>query len=167
MQVSQYSDGQQYRLPTKNGCILFLPLTRELFVNTFQVHDSVANLMSRVDNYFIKCRGQFVSNTKTEDLEELPSIAKEFPEEKVQKQLLSSFHKTMSTQTSGSVPADKIEQVTRTNFQLELIESVDCFLDGHGNYDNNLLSFKIISLETNHFLDSKVICIYQLAVQTI
>ena len=52
---------------------------------------------------------------------------------------------TKSTQTSGSVFADRIEQVKKTKFELELIKIVDCFLDGHGNYTSNLVSFKIKS----------------------
>ena len=53
---------------------------------------------------------------------------------------------TKSTQTSGSVFADRIEQVKKFNFELELIKFVDCFLDGHGNYTSILVSFKIKSL---------------------
>ena len=40
----------------------------------------------------------------------------------------------------------RIEKVKKTKFELELIKVVDCFLDGHGNYDSNLVSFKIKSL---------------------
>ena len=36
------------------------------------------------------------------------------------KPLLSSFQNTKSTQTSGSVSADTIEQVKKTEFELEL-----------------------------------------------
>ena len=63
--------------------------------------------------------------------------------------------------------AERIEKIKKTKFELDLIKIVDCFLDGHGNYDSNLVSFKIISLETNHFLKSKEICINQLVVQMI
>ena len=42
--------------------------------------------------------------------------------------------------------AKRIEKVKKTKFKLELIKIVDCFLDGHGNYDSNLVSFKIKSL---------------------
>ena len=66
--------------------------------------------------------------------------------EKGQKHLLSSFQKTKSTQTSGSVFADRIEQIKKTKFELELIKIKDCFLDGHGNYTSNLVSFKLKTL---------------------
>ena len=49
-------------------------------------------------------------------------------------------------QTSGSIFADRIKRVKKTKFELELIKIVDCFLDGHGNYTTNLVSFKIKSL---------------------
>ena len=80
-------------------------------------------------------------------VERMPSIAKKrLLRKKYKKHLLSSFQKTKSTQTSGSVFANRIEQVKKTKFELELIKNVDCFLDGHGNYTSNLVSFKIKSL---------------------
>ena len=73
----------------------------------------------------------------------MPSIAKKrLLRKKYKEHLLSSFQKTKSTQTNGSVFADRIQQVKKTKFELELIESVGCFLDGHGNYTSNLVSFK-------------------------
>ena len=75
---------------------------------------------------------------------------------KYTRHLLSSLQKTISTQTCGSVFADKFEQVKKTKFEVELIKIVDCFLDDHGNYDSTLVSFKIESLQTNHcFLQRK------------
>ena len=64
----------------------------------------------------------------------MPSIAKKrLLRKKYKKHSLSSFQCTKSTKTSGSVFADRIEQVKRTNIELELIKNVDSFLDGHGN----------------------------------
>ena len=45
--------------------------------------------------------------------------------------------------TSGSVLAERIERVEKTKFDLELIKTVVCFLDGHGNFDSILVTFKI------------------------
>ena len=85
-------------------------------------------------------------NQQNRGVERMPSIAKKrLLRKKYKKHLLSSFQKTKSTQTSGSVFADRIEQVKKTKFELELIKIVDCFLDGHGNYTSNLVSFKIKS----------------------
>ena len=38
--------------------------------------------------------------------------------------------------------AETIGKVKKNKFELELIKLVDCFLDGHDNYDSNLVSFR-------------------------
>ena len=77
----------------------------------------------------------------------MPSIAKKrLLREKFKKHLLSFFQKTKSAQTSGSVFADRIQQVQESEFEVELIKIVDCFSDSHGNFNKNLVSFKIKSL---------------------
>ena len=86
-------------------------------------------------------------NQQNRGVDRMPSIAKKrLLRKKYKKHLLSSFQKTKSTQTSGSVLADRIEQLKKTIFELELIKIVDCFLDGHGNYSSNLVSFEIKTL---------------------
>ena len=60
--------------------------------------------------------------------------------------MLGSFQKSKSTQTSGSVLADRFEPVKKTKYEVELIKIVDCFLDSHGNSTKNLVSFKIKTL---------------------
>ena len=86
-------------------------------------------------------------NQRNKGLDRMPSIAKKrLLRKKYKKHLFSSFQKTKTTQTSGSVFVDRIEQVKKTKIELDLIKIVDCFLDGHGNYDSNLVSFKIKSL---------------------
>ena len=59
---------------------------------------------------------------------------------------MSSLQKNKSTQTSGSVFAERTEKVKKTKFELDLIKIVDCFLDVHGSYDSNSVSFKTKSL---------------------
>ena len=77
----------------------------------------------------------------------MPSIAKQkVLRKKYEKHLFSSFQKTKTTQTSGSLFAETNEKVKTTKFEFELIKIVDCFLDGHGKFDVNLVSFKIFSL---------------------
>ena len=86
-------------------------------------------------------------NQQNRGVDRMPSIAKKrLLRKKFKKHLLSSFQKTKPTQTSGSVFADRIEQVKETNSELELIKIVGCFLDGHCNYTSNLVSFKTKSL---------------------
>ena len=96
---------------------------------------SVARMFSRVDNFLIFSRGQFISSSKTEEWTECPASQKKRLLRKKYKTLLwSSFQKTKSTQTSGSIFADRIEQVKRTKFELKLTKVVDFFLDIHGNH---------------------------------
>ena len=86
-------------------------------------------------------------NRQNRGVDRMPSIAKKrLLRKKFKKLFFSSFQKTKPTQTSGSVFAERIEKVKKTKFELELIKIVDCFLDDHGKYDTNLVSFKIKSL---------------------
>ena len=86
-------------------------------------------------------------NQQIRGVDSMPSMAKKrLLRKRYEKQLLSFFQNTKSTQTSGSVFANRIEQVKKTKFGLELIKIVDCFLNGHGNYTSYLISFKIKSL---------------------
>ena len=86
-------------------------------------------------------------NHRNKGVDRMPSIAKKrLLRKKYKKHLFSSFQKTKTTQTRGSVFAERIEKVKKTKFELELIKIVDCFLDGHVNFDSNLVSFKIESL---------------------
>ena len=86
-------------------------------------------------------------NQQNRGMDRMPSIAKKrLLSKKYKKQLLSSLHKTKSTQTSWSVFADRIEQVKKTKFELQMIKFVDCFLDGHANFTSNLVFFRVKSL---------------------
>ena len=67
---------------------------------------------------------------------------KETLEERVQKAIVQLLSRDKTTQTSGSVFAERIEKVKKTKFELELIKIVGCFRDGHGNFDSILVSFK-------------------------
>ena len=91
-------------------------------------------------------RGSSFQPAKQENGQNAQHREKENLEGKVQKLLFSSIQKTKSTQTSGSVFADRIEQGKKTKLQLKLLEIVDCFLDGHGNYTCNLVPSKTKSL---------------------
>ena len=68
-------------------------------------------------------------NQQNRGEERMPSIAiKRLLRKKYKKHLLSSFQKTKSTQNSGSVFADRIEQIKKTKFELELIKYKNCRL---------------------------------------
>ena len=62
-------------------------------------------------------------NQRHKKVERMPSIAKKrLLRIKYKRHLLSSLQKTISTQTSGSVFADRIEQVKKTKVEVELIK---------------------------------------------
>ena len=98
--------------------------------------------MQRVD----KCNKQLTLITEIREWTECRAMQKKLLRKKYKKHLFSSFQNTKTTQTSGSVFAETIEKVKKTKFEFELIKNVDCFLDGHGNFDSNLVFFKIKSL---------------------
>ena len=88
-----------------------------------------------------------VFNHRNKRVDRMPSITKKrLLRKKYIKHLLGSFQKTKTRQTKGSMFAERIEKVKKTKFEFELIKIVDCFLDGHGNFDSNLVSLKIKSL---------------------
>ena len=77
----------------------------------------------------------------------MPSIAKKrLLTKKFKQHFMSALQKNKSTQTSSSVFAERSEKARKTKFELDIMKFVDCFLDGHGYYDSNLVSFKIKSL---------------------
>ena len=83
-------------------------------------------------------------NHQHKGVDRMPSNAeKRLPRKQYNKHLLISFHKSKLTQTSGLVVADRIEQVKKTKFELEMIKFIDCSLDGHGSFTSILVSFKI------------------------
>ena len=65
---------------------------------------------------------------------------------------MSYLQKNQSTQTSGPVFAETIEKAKKTKNELELIKIVEYFLNGNGNEDSNLVSFKMKSLKKSFLL---------------
>ena len=77
----------------------------------------------------------------------MPSIANmRLLRKKFKKHLFSSFQKRKRSQTSGSVLAERIEKVKKTKNELKLNKIEGRFLDGYGNYDGKLVSFRVKSL---------------------
>ena len=81
----------------------------------------------------------------------MPSIAKKILRKKFKQHFVSALRKNKLTQTIDSVFAEKIEKAKKTKLELELIKSAHCFLDGHGIYDSNLVSFRIKSVKQRFF----------------
>ena len=72
----------------------------------------------------------------------MPSIAKKRRSRKrFEQHFMNVLQKRKSTLTSVSTFAERIEKAKKTKLELELSKVVDCFLDGHGNYDSNLVFF--------------------------
>ena len=178
-----HHDDKTCFLPASKYHIILLGNVEELlktldtFCLTYQHVDCLYTLFKyRFSGKVIAQSGQVFDNVqravdfnhRNKGVDRMPSIAKKrLLREKFKKHSFSSFQKTKTTQTSGSVFAERSEKVKKTKFELDLIKIVDCFLDGHGNYDSNCVSFKIQSLETNHFLNSRELCINQSVVQMI
>ena len=112
----------------------------------FKYHFS-GRILAKSGNVFDNRQRAISFNQRNEAVVKMPSIAKKrLLRRKFKRHFLSALQKNKSTQTSGSVLAEGIEKVKKTKFELELTKIVDCFLDGHGTYDTNLVSFKIKSL---------------------
>ena len=104
-------------------------------------------IIAKSGNVFDNVQRAISLNQRNRGVDKILSIAKKrLVRKKFNQHFFSALQKTKSTQTSGSVFAERIEKVKKTKFELELIKIVDCFLDGHGNHDNNLVSFEIRSL---------------------
>ena len=157
-----HHDNKTCFLPACKYHILLLGNVEELlkkldtFCFTYQHVDCLYTLFKyRFSGKVFAKSGQVFDNVqravdfsqRNKGVERMPSIAKKrLMRKKYKKRLFSSSQKTKTTQTRGSVFADRIEQNKKTKFELDLIKIVDCFLDGHGKYDSNLVSFKIKSL---------------------
>ena len=79
------------------------------------------------------CREQSPLINETR-VDKMSSISKNrLLRKKFKQHSMSALQKNKSTQTSGSVFAERIEKVKKTKIEWELLEIVDCFPDGHGN----------------------------------
>ena len=88
----------------------------------------------------------------------MPSIARvKLLKRKYKKHPLSSFQKRISKQTSGSIFADRIEQVRKSKVELHLRKTLYCLLDSNGKNNCNLLPFKIEKFQTHHLLNPQEI----------
>ena len=127
----------------------------DAFCVYYQHLDSLYTLFKyRFSGNIVFKNGQIIDNGQRADqfnhqhrrVGSMPSIPKKrLLRKNFKKRLLSSFRMIKSTQTSGSLFGERIEQVKKTKFEIGLIKIVDCLPDGHGNYTSNLVTYKIIS----------------------
>ena len=79
-------------------------------------------------------------------MHKMPIIAKKrVLRREFEQHFMSALQKSKSMQTSSSVFAKRVEKAKKTKFELEVLKIVDCFHDGHGNNDSNLVSLRKIS----------------------
>ena len=102
--------------------------------------------IAKSGNVFENVQRAISFNQKKEEWTKCRELQKKALEKKIKQRFMGALQKNNSTQTSGSVFAERIEKGKKTIFEWELIAFVDCFLDGHGYYDTKLVSFKIYSL---------------------
>ena len=157
-----HHDEKTCPLPVCNYHIILLGEIEELlhkldtFCFTYQHLDCLYTLfkyrfsgkiIAKSGNMFDHVQKAISFNQRNRGVDKMLSIAKKrLSRKKFKQHFMSAVQKNKSTQTSGSVFAERLEKVKKTKFELELIKIIDCFLDGHGNYDSNLVSFKIKSL---------------------
>ena len=122
-------------LPACKYHILLLGNVRELlkkldtFCFTYQHVDCVYTLfkyrfigkvIAKIGQVFDNVQRAVVFNHRNKGVDRMPSIAKKRLLRKTyKKHLFSSFQKTKSTQTSGSVFAERIQKVKKTKFELD------------------------------------------------
>ena len=138
-----HHDDKTCFLPSCKYHILLLGNVRDLlkrldtFCFTYQHVDCLYTLFKyRFSGKVIAKSGQVYDNVqravdfnhRNKGVDRMPSIAKKrLLRKRYKKHLFSSFQKTKSTQTGGSVFAERIEKVKKTKFELDLIKIVDCF----------------------------------------
>ena len=83
--------------------------------------DSVEKVIAKSGQVFDNVQRANQFNHRNKGVEKMPSIEKKrLLRKKFKKHHISSFQKTKTTQTSGSVFAERIEKVKKTKFELEL-----------------------------------------------
>ena len=104
-------------------------------------------IIAKSENMFDNVQRAISFNQRHRVVDKMPSVAKKkLLRKKFKQHFMSALQENKSTQTHSSVFAERIEKAKKTNFDLELIKNVDCFLDGHASYDGSLVSFEIKSL---------------------
>ena len=101
-------------------------------------------------------------NKHNKGVNKMPSIAKNrLLRKKFKKHMLTSVQRTISVQTTGPVFMERVKSVRRkTKFELELKKNLDCFLDGYGGYERNLVLFRAKPSKKKLFLrDARDDCI--------
>ena len=98
-------------------------------------------------NVLDKVQKAIFFNQRIRGVDKMPIIAKKWLlRKKFEQHFISALRKNKSTQTTGSVFTERIDKAKKTKFEAALKKTKDCFLDGHGNNDSILVSFRIKTL---------------------
>ena len=151
-------DDKAWSLPSCKYHIILLGIIEELlksldtfyfsyqhvdFLYTFFKYPFSGKFIAKSGQMFDNVQRAVDFNQRNKGEHRMPSIAKKtLLRKKLKKHLFSSLQKAKTTQTSGSLFAERIEKVETTKFELQLIKIANCILDGHGNFDCTL-SFKM------------------------
>ena len=101
-------------------------------------------LLQRVNKRFITYNEELTLITKTREWTERRALQKRDSRGKSSKSIYSAPSKRANRRKLVDQSLQKeVIKLKKTKFEFELIKFVVCFLDGHGNFDNNLVSFKI------------------------
>ena len=83
-------------------------------------------------------------NLENKYVEKVPSISKKrLSRKKLKRHLLRAEQRNANTQTLRSSFLDRVLSLRSSKYESEVIEIVDCLLDGHGITDNPLLYLEI------------------------
>ena len=97
-------------------------------------------MLSRVEKSVIMCKEQPIL-TKSKRVDKFPNIARKDWSKKVQKAFIELFPKNEINASNWISFCRESYFVKETNFELELLKIVFCFLDEYGNYDSKSIPF--------------------------
>ena len=101
-------------------------------------------IIAKSGNVFDNVQRAISFNQRNRGVDRMPSIGKKrLLRKKLIQLFVSALQKNKSTRASGSMFEERIEEAKKAKLELELIEIIDCFLDGHGIFDSNLVSLKL------------------------
>ena len=106
--------------------------------------------MQRVDKCLLTSNVLLTSITETREWTECRALQKRDSCGKISKSIcLAPLRRQKQRIIVGQCLKKELKKSKKSKFEMELLKIRDCFLDGHGNYGSNLVSFKTESLLTN------------------
>ena len=83
----------------------------------------------------------------------MPNVAKKrLLRKKFKRHHLCSFQNLASTQTIGSAFLERVRKVQNSNFELDLLKIIDCFIDGYGFLNSDHVNFSIKTFDNSSII---------------